>query len=89
LEVARRLPDPARPQLTALFQPEEIENAPFTPLKDARELEPLLRDGKLPYPRALVVVTGDLSWDEVLRFVKPLLTQVTQLDLAMSEPNSG
>lgn len=83
LAAARRLPDPQRPGVEAMFSAEEIPGASFTPLADAAALEKLLADGQLPAPRVLVLAAPGLLWRELEAPLAPLLNRGLAWDLVV------
>jgi len=83
LAAARRLPDPQRPGVEAMFSTAEIPGASLTPLVDAASLEALLADGRLPAPRVLVLAAPSLLWRELEAPLGPLLNRGLALDLVV------
>ncbi len=83
LAVARRLPDPQRPGVEAMFSEAEITKATFTELPNAAALEALLADGQLAAPRLLVLVASSLIWQQLTAQLSPLLNRSLPLDLVI------
>lgn len=83
LAVARRLPDPQRPGVEAMFSEAEIAQAKFTELANAAALAGLLTDGKLPAPRPLVLAAPGLQWHELSTLLGPLLDRSLPFDLVV------
>lgn len=81
LAVARRLPDPQRPGVEAMFSAQEIGKASFADLANATALEVLMADGQLASPRVLVLAAPNLSWQELSTLLVPLLNRSLPLDL--------
>ena len=83
LAVARRLPDPQRPGVEAMFSEAEIAQAKFTELANASALAGLLTDGKLAAPRPLVLAAPGLQWHELSTLLGPLLDRSLPLDIVV------
>ena len=83
LAVARRLPDPQRHGVEAMFSEGEIAKTAFTELPNAAALEALLADGQLASPRPLVLAAPNLTWQELTALLGPLLNRSLPLDLAV------
>lgn len=83
LAVARRLPDPQRPGVEAMFSEAEIAQAKFTELANAAALAGLLTDGKLAAPRPLVLAAPGLQWHELSTLLGPLLDRNLPLDIVV------
>lgn len=83
LAVARRLPDPQRPGVEAMFSAAEMARAVFTELPDMAALEALLADGRLAAPRPLVLAAPNLEWRELSAWLGPLLNRGLALDLVV------
>jgi hypothetical protein len=85
LEAARRLPDPAQPQLSALIPPSEFWSAPFRSLNTPQALEALLDDGQLKSPQILVIAARTLAWQELLEAIAPLLRRGLPVDISLAK----
>ncbi len=83
LAAARRLPDPQRPGVEALFSEAEIAKAAFTSLPTTAALEALLADGQLAAPRLLVLAGPGLTWQELTAQLGPLLNRSLPFDLVI------
>jgi len=83
IAVARRLPDPQRPGVEAMFSAAELAGAAFTDLSDPAALESLLADGKLAAPRPLVLAAPDIIWRELRIALGPLLNRSLAFDLVV------
>lgn len=81
--VARRLPDPQRPGVEAMFGEAEIAQAKFSELPNAAALAALLTDGNLAAPRSLVLAAPDLHWRELAAALGPFLDRSLPLDIAV------
>ncbi|MEQ2008422.1 MAG: hypothetical protein ABMA26_16700 [Limisphaerales bacterium] len=83
LAVARRLPDPQRPGVEAMFSEAEIAKAAFTSLPGAAALDALLADGQLAAPRLLVLAAPALTWQVLTAQLGPLLNRSLPFDLVV------
>lgn len=83
LAVARRLPDPQRPGVEAMFNEAEIAKTTFSELPNATALEALLADAQLAAPRVLVLAAPNLSWQELTGSLGPLLNRSLTLDIVI------
>ena len=83
LAVARRLADPQRPGIEAMFSAAEIPRLAFSALPHAAALEALLADGQLASPRPLVLAAANLTWAELTAQLGPLLNRSLPLDLVV------
>lgn len=83
LAVARRLADPQRPGIEAMFSAAEIPQLAFAALPRPAALEALLSDGQLASPRPLVLAAASLSWAELTAQLGPLLNRSLPLDLVV------
>ncbi|MEN9574119.1 MAG: hypothetical protein RL514_1974 [Verrucomicrobiota bacterium] len=81
--VVRRLPDPQRPGVEAMFSEVDILKAAFTELPGAAPLEALLADGQLAAPRPLVLAAPNLTWSEVGAQLGPLVNRSLAFDLVV------
>jgi hypothetical protein len=83
LAVARRLADPQRPGVEAMFSATEIGKTPLTELANRAALEALLSDGLLAAPRPLVLAAPSLTWAELSGALDPLLDRSVAFDLVV------
>ncbi len=83
LAFARRLPDPQRPGVEPMLSEAEIAKAAFTAAPNPAAFEALLADGQLPNPRALVLATASLTWQELSAQLGPLLNRGVAFDLVV------
>ena len=83
LATARRLPDPQRPGIEAMFNETEISTATFTELPNPAAFATLLADGQLPAPRVLVLAAPSLVWHELAAAAVPLLNRGLPWDLVV------
>ncbi len=79
---ARRLPDPQRPGVEAMFSEAELTKLTFSALS-AAALEAWLADGQLVSPRPLVLAAANLTWAELTAQLGPLLDRSLSLDLVV------
>ena len=83
LAVARRLPDPQRPGIEAMFSEAEIAKTAFIELPTAATLDTLLSDGQLAAPRLLVLAAPSLTWQELTAQLGPLLNRSLPFDIVV------
>jgi len=83
LAVARRLPDPQRPGIEAMFSAAEIAKVALTDLPNRAALESFLADGQLAAPRPLVLAAPSLTWAELSAALAPLLNRSLAFDLVV------
>jgi len=81
--VARRLADPQRPGIEAMFSAADIPRLAFSALPHAAALEALLADDQLASPRPLVLAAANLTWAELTAQLGPLLNRSLPLDLVV------
>lgn len=84
IAVARRLPDPQRPAVGAMFSEAEIALVQFTDLPDAAAFAALLADGQLTAPRPLVLAAPGLQWRELSVPLGALLDRSIPFDLVVN-----
>jgi hypothetical protein len=83
LQAAVRQPDPAQPQLTAMFSPEEAPRAPFKKLAGPKALENFLAESAPRSPQTLVLAEAALSWEELTAATQPLLKRGWQVEVGL------
>lgn len=83
LAAARRLPDPQRPGVEAMFSVADIAQGPLVDLPNRAALETLLADGQLTAPRPLVLAAPNLTWAELSGALGPLLNRSLAFDLVV------
>lgn len=83
LAAARRLPDPQRPGIEAMFSAAEIAKVTLAELPNRAALETLLADGQLAAPRPLVLAAPSLTWAELTAALGPLLDRSLAFDLVV------